>query len=168
MRPKTSFAKRPPPFDTTPWVDGMVIVCFHRNVEEVQTEDGVQYLSDDYLLKVPPTPGLEERITQNMELWLERALREDYDRTAADVRARRNLLLARTDKEMCLDRLGLTSPEGSTFTAWIGFLKTIASAVFGPMAKYRQALRDIPQQEGFPYDVTFPEFPGEAEADDGD
>ncbi len=25
--------------------------------------------------------------------------------------------------------------------------------------EYRQALRDIPQQEGFPFDVTFPEIP---------
>lgn len=169
MRPKTSFSKRPPPFDTTPWVDGMVIVCFHRNVEEVQTEDGVQYLSDDYILKVPPTPGLEERISQNMELWLERALREDYDRTAADVRARRNLLLARTDKEMCLDRLGLAalSADGAQQGS-AGALELLTAAVTGPMARYRQALRDLPQQDGFPYDVTFPEFPGEAEADDGD
>jgi len=27
------------------------------------------------------------------------------------------------------------------------------------MAIYRQALRDIPQQEGFPYNVVWPEKP---------
>lgn len=29
-------------------------------------------------------------------------------------------------------------------------------AVSGEMAKYRQELRDIPKQEGFPYCVVFP------------
>ena len=168
MRPKTNFAERPQAYEIKDGDAGQKIICFRQNIEEVTTEEGVQYTADEYTLIVPVSQALNKRIEANFEMWLNKAISEDYDRAAADVRARRNLLLARTDKEMCLDRLGLTSPEGSTFTAWIGFLKTIASAVFGPMAKYRQALRDIPQQEGFPYDVTFPEFPGEAEADDGD
>ena len=156
MRPKTNFAERPQAYEIKDGDAGQKIICFRQNIEEVTTEEGVQYTADEYTLIVPVSQALNKRIEANFEMWLNKAISEDYDRAAADVRARRNLLLARTDKEMCLDRLGLTSPEGSTFTAWMGFLKTIASAVFGPMAKYRQALRDIPQQEGFPYDVTFP------------
>lgn len=114
------------------------------------------YQYDEYRMPVPYRDNLLENVQKTLDAWMTSARNAEYARLAAEVRAKRDALLAETDKEMCLDRLGLTSPEGSTFTAWIGFLKTIASAVFGPMAKYRQALRDIPQQEGFPYDVTFP------------
>lgn len=114
------------------------------------------YQYDEYRMPVPYRDNLLENVQKTLDAWMTSARNAEYARLAAEVRAKRDALLAETDKEMCLDRLGLTSPEGSTVTAWIGFLKTIASAVFGPMAKYRQALRDIPQQEGFPYDVTFP------------
>ena len=86
-------------------------------------------------------------------------MQEDYNRAAAEVRAIRDKLLADSDKEMVLDRMGLEVPTGVSFTAWLGFLKKLGAAVAGEMAKYRQALRDITTQEGFPYDVNFPEKP---------
>lgn len=119
------------------------------------------YQYDEYRMPVPYRDNLLENVQKTLDAWMTSARNAEYARLAAEVRAKRDALLAETDKEMCLDRLGLTFPEGSTFTAWIGFLKTIASAVFGPMAKYRQALRDVPQQEGFPYSVEFPQPPQE-------
>ena len=37
--------------------------------------------------------------------------------------------------------------------------KDIPDSVSTPWAAYRQALRDVPQQEGFPWNVTWPEMP---------
>ena len=102
------------------------------------------------------TQTLEERVANNIEAWRERAMREDYDRVAPEVRAIRDKLLAESDKEMMIDRMGLEVPTGVSFSAWLEFLKKLASAVSGDLAKYRQELRDIPQQEGFPYCVVFP------------
>ena len=65
----------------------------------------------------------------------------------------RNKLLDETDKEMSLDRLGL---DTSSAVQFIASLKTILD---GEWATYRQELRDIPEQEGFPYSVVFPTIP---------
>ena len=135
--------------------NGIAEVILRENITEETREGATMYQYDEYRMPVPYRDNLLENVQKTLDAWMTSARNAEYARLAAEVRAKRDALLAETDKEMCLDRLGLTSPEGSTVTAWIGFLKTIASAVFGPMAKYRQALRDIPQQEGFPYDVTF-------------
>lgn len=88
---------------------------------------------------------------------------EDGNEESAAIFARkiRNELLADSDKEITLDRLGLAVPTGTSFTAWLTFLKTLGEALTGEWATYRQALRDLPKQEGFPLDITFPTKPGE-------
>ena len=159
MRAKTNFAERPQAYEIKDGDAGQKIVCFRQNIEEVQTEEGVQYTADEYVLIVPVSQALNKRIEANFEMWLNKAISEDYDRAAAEVRAARDKLLAESDKEMVLDRLGLEAPTGTTFSAYLNFLKTIAGIVSGEWAQYRQALRDITTQEGFPYDVNFPEKP---------
>lgn len=159
MRAKTNFAERPSAYEIKDGDAGQKIICFRQNIEEIETEDGTQYTADEYTLTVTDTQMLEERIANNIEAWREKAMKEDYDRAAAEVRAIRDKLLAESDKEMMLDRLGLEAPTGTSFTAWLNFLKAIAAMVVGSWAKYRQALRDITTQEGFPYDVNFPEKP---------
>lgn len=69
------------------------------------------------------------------------------------VRKIRNKLLDNSDMEMCLDRLGL---DLSSVTKFISSLSRIRD---GAWARYRQALRDLPTQEGFPFDVEFPTPP---------
>ena len=156
MRAKTNFAKRPMAYEIKDGDAGQKIICFRQNIEEVTTEEGVQYTADEYTLTVTDTQMLEERIADNIEAWREKAMKEDYDRAAAEVRAIRDKLLADSDKEMVLDRMGLEVPTGVSFTAWLDFLKKLGAAVSGEMARYRQELRDIPKQEGFPYSVVFP------------
>jgi hypothetical protein len=56
---------------------------------------------------------------------------------SVEVRAKRNALLARSDWTQVVDA-------------------PVNSAVW---ATYRQVLRDIPQQEGFPHSVVWPEKP---------
>jgi hypothetical protein len=60
---------------------------------------------------------------------------------AADVRAERNSKLSNSDWTQVAD-------ANVDQAAW---------------ATYRQALRDIPEQSGFPWDVTWPEVPGNAD-----
>ena len=156
MRAKTNYAERPSAYEIKNGDAGQKIICFRQNIEEIETEDGTQYTADEYTLTVTDTQTLEERIANNIEAWRERAMREDYDRVAAEVRAIRDKLLAESDKEMMIDRMGLEVPTGVSFSSWLEFLKKLASAVSGNLAKYRQELRDIPQQEGFPYCVVFP------------
>ena len=77
--------------------------------------------------------------------------------TAAEIaRTIRNRLLRDSDAEVALDRLGLTVPSGTSFTAWLSFLRTLGEALTGDWARYRKALRDLPQQEGFPFNIEWP------------
>jgi hypothetical protein len=60
------------------------------------------------------------------------------EQVAAEVRIERNRLLAETDWTQ-----GFDVPQ-STQDKW---------------APYRQALRDVPQQEGFPFNLVWPDLP---------
>lgn len=156
MRAKTFYTERPSAYEIKNGDSGQKIICFRQNIEEIETEDGTQYTADEYTLTVTDTQTLEERVANNIEAWRERAMQEDYNRVAAEIRAIRDKLLAESDKEMMIDRMGLEVPTGVSFSSWLEFLKKLASAVSGNLAKYRQELRDIPKQEGFPYCVVFP------------
>lgn len=90
----------------------------------------------------------------------ERACAEQDEESAAEFcRKIRNKLLEESDAEMSLDRLGLDVPSGSTFTAWLSFLKGLGNALTGAWSRYRKLLRDLTEQEGFPFNVVFPEKP---------
>ena len=84
------------------------------------------------------------------------------EQAAADAaRALRNKLLDLSDKEMSLDRLGLDIRNTITLLA------TLGTIFAGEWAVYRQALRDIPQQDGFPFNVAWPNSPDEKEGKAG-
>lgn len=83
----------------------------------------------------------------------------DEDGAAELARQIRDKLLAESDKEMVLDRMGLRVPEGSSFTAWLEFLRKLGEALVNEWSAYRQKLRDIPQQEGFPFNIEWPTSP---------
>lgn len=68
-----------------------------------------------------------------------RLIESETKKAAKAVRERRNRLLEQTDNKMLPDRL---DP---------------ALAGYKALAAYRQALRDIPEQEGFPFDIIWPE-----------
>ena len=80
------------------------------------------------------------------------------EQAAADAaRALRNKLLDLSDKEMSLDRLGLD------ISSAFAFITSLGKIFSGEWAAYRQALRDIPQQDGFPFNITFPVAPDKTE-----
>ena len=64
----------------------------------------------------------------------------DLEEAAAEIRAKRNQLLAETDWTQLAD-------------------SQLDEEAQAAMRAYRQALRDIPQQEGFPLSVEWPEEP---------
>lgn len=77
------------------------------------------------------------------EAWQGEVTVEEVPETADEIRARRDRLLAATDWAVLPD-----SPlDGTSQTA---------------LKAYRQALRDVPQQEGFPGTITWPEMPATA------
>lgn len=144
--------------------NGKSTVFFYDNIKQLENEENsVKYVYDFYKIEIYNRDNLAEEIEQKFESWLEFAKDCEYEQLAADVRNKRNKLLEETDKEMCLDRLGLKTPEGNSFSSWINFLKTISNALTGEYSRYRQELRDITKQPGFPYEVIFPKKPNESE-----
>lgn len=90
----------------------------------------------------------------------ERACEEiNEEDAAAFARKIRDKLLNETDSRVALDRFNISVPSGTSFTAWLSFLKSLGEIITGAWAIYRQALRDLPEQEGFPFNVTFPTPP---------
>lgn len=91
-------------------------------------------------------------------------LRKAYDNACQEQNAEdaaffarrlRNKLLDMSDKEMTLDRVNLDTSSATKFIA------SITHIFSGAWAAYRQALRDLPQQEGFPFCIQFPAMPEE-------
>lgn len=145
--------------------NGKCTVLFFDNIVEQSTESEnkesvIKYVYDMYKVAAQYRENLAEEIENNYEKWLEFAKKEEYDELAADIRAKRNELLRDTDKEMCIDRLNLNFPENLTMTNIISSLKDFFDGFAGisksNIAKYRQELRDITKQEGFPYNVVWP------------
>lgn len=165
---KTESFSRPPLFDVS-ISDDMATVRFAVNVAEKvieATEDEEQqtvYEYDSYTMTVRNRADLEKNISSNYDEWLKKAKQIEYDELAAEVRTKRDALLADTDKDFVLDRINLNIPEKVTASTMLNAVKDIFAVLgtvcSGEMAKYRQALRDMPEQEGFPYNVKFPAKP---------
>lgn len=83
---------------------------------------------------------------------------EDEEAAASILRKLRNKKLAESDSYCTLDRI-LSAVNGGNIADVIGALISAANNDWG---KYRQALRDLPSQEGFPFNVDFPSPPKEA------
>lgn len=73
----------------------------------------------------------------------------DTDRAAEMARKIRNRMLDKSDAQMSLDRIGL---DTSSVTAFLASLKNIFK---NDWAVYRQHLRDITKQEGFPFNIDW-------------
>lgn len=109
--------------------------------------------------------NLEEHIQNNLNDWLELLKEQEKNSLASEIREKRNKLLEESDKYMILDRLTMNFPQEISLTNVVSvlkdFFKTLSNIKNGSWAKYRQELRDLPNQKGFPYDVKFPDKPEE-------
>lgn len=149
--------------------NGKCTVLFFDNIQEEvqeitslenQTETKKVYSYDVYTLDTSYRNNLSEIIENNIDKWLKDVKEKDYNEVAANVRAKRNELLAESDKDMCLDRTNIEIPENITATNMLSVVvsvfKALREILIGTNAKYRQELRDLTKQEGFPYNIVWP------------
>lgn len=130
-----------------------------ENKENINGKEIITYDYDRYKTSILFRSDYKNFIEKNQEILLEKAKQEEKIELSKKLREKRNKLLAESDCEMALDRLNVEIPNGNTFTSWKPFFKALNDKLTGDWAKYRQALRDLPSQEGFPYNVKFPEKP---------
>lgn len=122
------------------------------SITEGENDEGeTVYEYKFYAVNVPWRADLAADVAENFAAWLEKIKADDYAEAAQRMRAERNALLAKSDKALCLDRMGLTIPNGTTFTAWLTFFKGLGAFLTGSAPAYRQQLRDITQHPNFPY-----------------
>lgn len=74
---------------------------------------------------------------------------ENKDLASELARKLRDKMLANSDKEACLDRLNID------ITSISSLLASLAKLSSNTWMVYRQHLRDIPQQEGFPFNIDW-------------
>ena len=134
MRQKTNYSELPNRV-VVERIGASAVIYLTENIEEIKVEDSVSYLADTYAISTANTPDLKTRIEQNFAVWLAKAKQDEYDKLAETIRAERNRRLADTDYTCLADR----QPSDA-------------------MIAYRQALRDLTKQEGFPYMVVWPEI----------
>ena len=143
----------------------LIEVAFFDDVKEIQEEESTQYEYSVYTIKTIYREDLESYINGNYEDYLALAKETDYQLEASKVREKRNELLADSDKFLLLDRLGISLPSEITATTLLSSIKdffdNLKEVLNGDWAEYRQKLRDLTKQEGFPYDVEFPKKPEE-------
>ena len=99
-----------------------------------------------------------EAVCNQIKSEMEDVMQRAYDRAVADndadraseiARKIRNRMLDKSDAQMSLDRIGL---DTSSTTSFLASLKHIFN---NEWAVYRQHLRDIPSQKGFPFNIDW-------------
>lgn len=107
------------------------------NLENEEVSNKKVYSYDTYSIEIPYRENLAEVIENDLNNWLKSAKEKDYNETAAYIRKERDALLYATDKYI-IDDYPISSEEKAK------------------VLEYRQELRDLPEQEGFPYNVVWP------------
>ena len=163
MRIKTELSERPPEF-TVAREGQKAVIIFYTDVQEVQREGGeTAFEAVSWTIDASWTDHLEARIRENKAAWLAEAQAEAYEEAAAQVRSLRDKLLSESDAMTALDRFGMDLPDKVTATTMLSVFKEILTAVWkitnGSIGQYRQALRDLPEQPGFPFDIDWPNKP---------
>ena len=121
--------------------DGMAEMRFRENIISKKDDKGdTIYNYDEYLLIVTDRAGLEKIVQENMGVWLAYAKAQEAEQLAANARTQRDKLLSDTDWTQT-DDAPLSSEDKES------------------VRKYRQALRDITAQSGFPQEVKWPQKP---------
>ena len=126
-------------------------VEFYDNVRASEAIDGVTGLKipswdfDKYALPAPFSPGLAAEIESNYSAWLQKAKDAELAAEAEKVRNYRDNLLNTCDTVYCNAEkwAAMTAEQQQAWEA------------------YKQALRDVPTQAGFPYTVNWPAMPAE-------
>lgn len=117
--------------------DGMAEMRFRENI--VKNDDG-SYTYDEYFLSMLDRTGLEKIVQDNTEVWLAYAKQQETEQQAQTIRGTRDKLLSDTDWTQTDDA-------------------PVSADDREAMRQYRQKLRNITAQSGFPSSVKWPEKP---------
>ena len=142
MRQKTYSSERPEKLYRIENIqNSYCTVVFIDNITTLTDEEGNTYYEYDSYVHdgVLYRKNLDALIGTEFNIWLNEAKQYDYDKAAAEIRKQRDALLNDTDWTQLPDS-ALSQEKQERYRI------------------YRQALRDVPEQEGFPYDVIFPTF----------
>jgi len=128
-------------FDEKP---GMVRIRFFENLgpaeprEDEEPSDSIRFRYYDTLEY--DIQGIDGYVRDNLDWLLERAKEEERQALALEIKGRRNKMLVLADYEVnkAVDAGDKVAIERAR--------------------QYRQYLRDVPDQAGFPYDVDWPEL----------
>ncbi len=115
------------------------IITFFDNIQEITENEETKYTYDTYEIKIQNREDLKEKM-ENAEYYnslLELAKEEYGQKLADEVRKIRDELLKETDKYLLEDF-------------------PISAKMKEKYKIYRNALRKIPEQSGFPNDVSWP------------
>lgn len=136
-----------------------LVLTFAENVSRItrtiDEEEFTEYEYDRYVLVVPYRSHIIGDIENNTAFWLNKARTEEYNALCKQVDDEVKRRLEETDSEYCIDRIIKDLSSVST-TALTAKLKELAKS---KMTNYRQALRDVNKQPGYPYNVTYPQKP---------
>lgn len=124
-------------------------VEFYDNVKSAPVTDGMtgkqipSWDFEKYSLSMAYSPGLSAQIESDYAAWLQKAKSAEQTAEADKVRNYRDSLLNQCDLQYCNSEkwAAMTENKQKEWTA------------------YKQALRDIPIQDGFPYTVNWPSMP---------
>lgn len=141
---KTESYSKPNKFKIEFLKNGRVSVLFFDNISKVtenfENEEIEKYKYEMYRITLNNRTNLAEDIENNYDTWLQFAKDCEYEKLATEIRTKRDKLLTQTD--------------------WTQVTDTVLSIEKQEEYKtYRQHLRDITEQEEFPYKVTFPAKP---------
>lgn len=140
---KTECAEQRPRFEVEALGSGLMLLRLYEDEQRVKHEDvsgvdtpreGWQYTTYEMRTKLP-----DGALDTAPDAWAAVIKRADYATAAAEVRAERDKRIAATDWTVLGD-------AKTDKTDWL---------------EYRQALRDVPEQAGFPYAVQWPTRPAE-------
>lgn len=110
------------------------------------------------------TDKLRSEMDEILQNAYQKAVENGDEDGAADLARRiRNNLLAETDSRCALDRMLPEAPSGTTFTSWLQWLRDLAAVRSNVWGTYRQALRDLTEQPGFPMNIQWPKSPEEGD-----
>lgn len=149
LQPYVELSHNPPSHEIRPLPGGMAIVALYDGAELLETmEDGAQrWRALCYTVTVPNVPNLAQRVAASAAAWLEKAKALATAAAAHEARAQRDQMLRDCDYATGTD-YPATDMERN---AW---------------REYRQALRDIPEQAGFPWEIAWPAAPKREKAAD--
>lgn len=144
----TSIKMPSAPFDIINNGDGYSAI-FYENIAESKDIDCMTgqemtvWEYDQYTMPVTNSSNLYASIESNLDEWIQKAKDYELDQESAKIRAYRDKLLNDCDITYC------------TSDKW----ETMLDNEKLDWNAYKQFLRDIPTQIGFPYSVSFPIIP---------